>query len=60
MVMVGRVIQRIGLTVPLLAIMLQLGNRISLLQMLVILVASVCIFWIGHILEGLGRRPRID
>ena len=44
--------QLAGLTLPPLSIVLQLGSAISLGQMLTILVASVCLFGIGRIVEG--------
>jgi hypothetical protein len=45
-----------GLTIPALAVLLELQHAISLGQMLVMLVAAVCCFWIGRILEGLSAR----
>ncbi len=50
----GRILQLFGLGVPPLAIMLQLFESISLGQMLMMLVAAVCLFGIGRILEGYG------
>ena len=44
--------QLLGLTMPPLAILMQLTNSITLGQMLTILVASVCLFGIGRIVEG--------
>ena len=52
---VARLMQLVGLTAPPLAIVLQLSETISLGQMLTILVASVCLFWIGRIMEGYSR-----
>jgi hypothetical protein len=49
---VGRSLQFIGLVVPLLAILLQLQNAITVWQMLIMLVASVCLFGIGRIVQG--------
>lgn len=49
---VGRCGQFLGLALPALAVVLELGNAISLGQMLVMLVAAICCFWIGRILEG--------
>jgi hypothetical protein len=49
---IGRAGQWLGLGLPALAIVLELNHRISLGQMLMMLVASVCCFWIGRILEG--------
>jgi hypothetical protein len=51
----GRLLQLIGLAVPPLSIILQLTEAISLGQMLTMLVASVCSFGIGRILEGYAR-----
>ena len=48
----GRVGQFAGLTIPALAIVLELQHAISLGQMLVMLLASVCVFWIGRLLEA--------
>ncbi|MFM7108520.1 MAG: hypothetical protein ACKOZU_07975 [Planctomycetaceae bacterium] len=48
----GRFGQLLGLGIPALAIMLELGHSITLGQMLVMLVAAVCCFWIGRILEA--------
>jgi hypothetical protein len=48
----ARFLQLTGLSVPFLAIVLELAHAISLGQMLVMLVAAVCCFWIGRILEG--------
>ena len=49
---IARLMQMAGLTIPFLAIILELNRTITLGQMLVMLVASVCCFWIGRILEG--------
>jgi len=48
----GRCGQYLGMTLPALAIVLELNRTISLGQMLVMLVAAICCFWIGRILEG--------
>lgn len=40
---------------PAFAIVLELNHRITLGQMLVMLVAAVCCFWIGRIVEGYGE-----
>ena len=45
----------LGLTLPSLAVLLELMHAISLGQMLVMLVAAVCCFWIGRIIEGYGN-----
>lgn len=49
---VGRLGQVIGLTVPALAVMMELTGRITSGPMLGMLVFSVCCFVIGRILEG--------
>lgn len=49
---VGRFVQMVGLALPALAIVLELGHTISLGQMLVMLVAAVCCFGIGRIMES--------
>jgi hypothetical protein len=49
---IGKVGQFLGLALPALAIVLELNHTISLGQMLMMLVAAVCCFWIGRILEG--------
>ncbi len=51
----GRTLQMLGLGVPPLAIVLQLTETVSLGQMLIMLVAAVCLFGIGRILEGYDR-----
>jgi hypothetical protein len=43
-------------TVPVFAVVLQLGGRLLPSQMLVMLIAAVCCFWIGRILEGYASR----
>ena len=48
----GRVGQFLGLALPGVAILLELNHAITLGQMLMLLVAAVCCFWIGRILEG--------
>lgn len=50
----GKAGQFLGLSLPALAILLELQHAISLGQMLVMLLASVCCFWIGRIVEGLA------
>jgi hypothetical protein len=52
----GRNLQRLGLVLPPVAIVLQVFDRISLGQMLALLAFSVCLFGIGRILEGYGRN----
>ena len=48
----GRGLQVLGLGLPPLAMIMQLSETISLGQMLTMLVASVCVFLIGRIMEG--------
>jgi hypothetical protein len=58
----GRLLQKIGLVLPPIAIVLQLlpgnargGTVISLGQMLALLGTAVCCFLIGRILEGYAK-----
>lgn len=51
---IGRLGQFVGLGLPAVAVVLELNHAISLGQMLMLLVFSVCSFWIGRILEGYG------
>ncbi|MFM8634279.1 MAG: hypothetical protein ACKOEX_05650 [Planctomycetia bacterium] len=51
---IGRFGQFVGLGLPAVAVILELNHAISLGQMLMLLVFSVCSFWIGRILEGYG------
>ena len=53
--LIGQISQRLGLILPAVAIILELNHTISLGQMLMILVVSVCLFGIGRILEGYGQ-----
>ena len=53
--LIGQTSQRLGLLLPAFAIILELNHTISLGQMLMMLVASVCLFGIGRILEGYGQ-----
>ncbi len=53
--LVGRLGQLLGLGIPAVAIVLELNHAISLGQMLMMLVAAVCCFWIGRIIEGYSR-----
>jgi hypothetical protein len=48
---IGRLGQLVGLTVPAVAVVLELGGRISSGPMLGMLVFSVCCFSIGWIFE---------
>lgn len=60
----GRWLQIIGLTLPPLAILLNLlpadSTGRALLsgvgQMLAVLVAALCLFWMGRIVEGYARQ----
>jgi hypothetical protein len=51
----GRLLQIAGLAVPPLSIVLELSGSISQGQMLTMLVASVCCWGIGRIVEGYAR-----
>jgi hypothetical protein len=51
----GRGLQWLGLAVPPLGIFMQLSETISLGQMLTMLLAAVCLFWIGRLVEGYAR-----
>lgn len=53
--LIGQISQRLGLILPAVAIILELNHTISLGQMLMMLVVSVCLFGIGRILEGYGQ-----
>jgi hypothetical protein len=55
MAAIGRLGQFLGLSIPAVAVLLELNHAISLGQMLVMLVAALCCFWIGRILEGYAR-----
>jgi hypothetical protein len=45
----------LGLAMPPLGIIMQLSETISLGQMLTMLLAAVCLFWIGRLVEGYAR-----
>lgn len=53
---IGRLLQVVGLALPPLAMVLQLSSALSLGKMLVALVAAVCLFLIGRIVEGYSTR----
>ena len=55
---IGRLLQVVGLAVPPLAMVMQLSSALSLGKMLVALVAAVCLFLIGRIVEGYSTRGR--
>ena len=48
---IGRLGQLVGLSMPVMAVMLELGGQITSGPMLVMLVFSICCFGIGRILE---------
>ncbi|MEX2122154.1 MAG: hypothetical protein WD847_21420 [Pirellulales bacterium] len=52
----GRSLEVLGLILPPLAIIFQLAERISLGQMLIMLVSAVCLFGIGRIVEGYAGK----
>ena len=53
----ARLLQMLGLTIPPLAMIAQLGNHISAGRMLQFLVFSVCLFGVGYLLQSsTGRR----
>ncbi len=52
---IGRAAQMIGLTLPALAVILELNNAITARPMLVILLFSVACFWLGRIVEGYSQ-----
>jgi hypothetical protein len=51
----GKLLQLAGLTVPPITILMQLNDAIKASQMLMMLVASVCLFFIGRIIEGYAK-----
>lgn len=51
MAAIARLLQLAGLTIPLLAILAELNHSITLGQMLMFLVVSICLFSIGHLIE---------
>jgi hypothetical protein len=51
----GRALQYVGLGLPPLAMIMQLSESITLGQMLTMLLAAVCCFGIGRIIEGYAR-----
>ena len=52
MKLIGRGGQLVGIVIPCLAVLLQLNQAISASRMLAMLVAAVCCFSIGRIVEG--------
>lgn len=53
----ARLLQIVGLTVPLLAIFAQLNQQITLSQMLGFLVVSVGFFMLGYLLQRFSGGP---
>jgi hypothetical protein len=49
---IGRTAQMIGLTLPALAVVLELNGAITARPMLGMLLFSVACFWLGRIIEG--------
>ena len=49
---IGRGLQKLGLFGPPLSLLVQLAGALDVKQMRAILVASVCLFFIGRIVEG--------
>ena len=54
----GRMLQVVGLAIPPLAMIAQLGQRITAGQMLQFLVASVVAFGIGYLLQQCGGAAK--
>lgn len=52
----ARLLQLIGLMALPLGMVLQLGNSISLGQMLLVMIAGASAFWIGWIVEGYAKK----
>lgn len=55
---VGRFLQMIGLTIPLLSIVAQLNEAIKANTMLGFLMAAVLVFFIGHLLQRYSGGPQ--
>ena len=53
---VAKLLQLAGLTIPVLAMVAQLMDRIRASQMLQFLVVAVCLFSAGYILQVYGPR----
>lgn len=53
---VCRLLQHAGLVALPLGMVLELSGSIRLGQMLLVMVAGACTFWIGRILEGYAAR----
>jgi hypothetical protein len=54
----ARLLQLAGLTIPILAMVAQLMERIRAGQMLQFLVVSVCLFAAGYLLQQYGGEPK--
>jgi hypothetical protein len=54
----ARLLQMVGLTIPVLAVLAQLNESIAASKMLGFLVASVLIFMIGYTLQRSSGGPR--
>ena len=54
----ARILQLFGLAIPPLAIIAQLANRITAGQMLRFLVASICIFLAGYLMQQYRGQQR--
>ncbi len=52
---VGKLLQLVALGMPVVAIGLQIADRLSVSRMLVIAVAAFSLFYIGRIIEGYAR-----
>ena len=48
----GRILQLAGLTIPLLAIFAQLAGSISVRDLLMFMIAALCLFWIGQLIQS--------
>lgn len=55
MLLFGRTLQMIGLALLPLAIIMQLTG-LGLREMLMLAVVGAVIFWIGRLMEGMGRK----
>ena len=52
----GRLMQLAGLTLPIVAVLMQVTDQLSVGRMLVMAVAAISLFYIGRILEGYARQ----
>lgn len=48
--------QIVGLVLPILAILMQITDRISVGKMLIMAVAAISLFYIGRLIEGYAQR----